>query len=173
MDGMHSWTARMGRSLAMAAAGLALFAGALATTPAAAQVRTVDPDKAIDGDLVPLQQQSAPGATTAAPMASAPVTQADPPFRTVAAQASAEHAAAQAASNPVQAGQQGATYKQDDLIGAAEGVFGKGAHGLADLIKDRDNQYLMIDSTLVRAHQQAATGKGGPRIRLWGAPEAD
>ena len=43
----------------------------------------------------------------------------------------------------------------------------------ADLIKDRDNQYLMIDSTLVRAHQQAATGKGGPRIRLWGVPEAD
>ena len=43
----------------------------------------------------------------------------------------------------------------------------------ADLIRDRDNQYLMIDSTLVRAHQQAATGKGGPRTRLWGAPEAD
>ncbi len=43
----------------------------------------------------------------------------------------------------------------------------------ADLIKDRDNQYLMIDSTLVRAHQQAATGKGGPRIRLWGAPKED
>lgn len=43
----------------------------------------------------------------------------------------------------------------------------------ADLIKDRDNQYLMIDSTLVRAHQQAATGKGGPRTRLWGAPEED
>jgi transposase len=43
----------------------------------------------------------------------------------------------------------------------------------ADLIKDRDNQYLMIDSTVVRAHQQAATGKGGPGIRLWGAPEAD
>jgi transposase len=42
----------------------------------------------------------------------------------------------------------------------------------ADLTKDRDNQYLMIDSTLVRAHQQAATGKGGPRTRLWGAPEA-
>ena len=43
----------------------------------------------------------------------------------------------------------------------------------ADLIKDRDNQYLMIDSTLVRAHLQAATGNGGPRIRLWGVPEAD
>ena len=43
----------------------------------------------------------------------------------------------------------------------------------ADLTKDQDNQYLMLDSTLVRAHQQAATGKGGPRIRLWGAPEVD
>jgi putative transposase len=43
----------------------------------------------------------------------------------------------------------------------------------AALIKDRDNRYLMLDSTLVRAHQQAATGKGGPRIRLWGAPEVD
>jgi putative transposase len=41
------------------------------------------------------------------------------------------------------------------------------------LIKDRDSQYLMLDSTLVRAHQQAATGKGGPAIRLWGDPEAD
>lgn len=29
-----------------------------------------------------------------------------------------------------------ATYHEDDLIGAAEGVFGKGAHGLADMIKD-------------------------------------
>jgi transposase len=44
---------------------------------------------------------------------------------------------------------------------------------LADLIRDRDNHYLMINSTLVRAHQQAATGKGGPRIRLWGAPAED
>jgi putative transposase len=43
----------------------------------------------------------------------------------------------------------------------------------ASLIKDRDNRYLMLDSTLVRAHQQAATGKGGAKIRLWGAPEAD
>ena len=28
----------------------------------------------------------------------------------------------------------GQTYHQDDLIGAAEGVFGKGAHGLAGLV---------------------------------------
>lgn len=29
------------------------------------------------------------------------------------------------------------------------------------LTADRDNQYLRIDSTIVRAHQQAASGKGG------------
>ena len=38
---------------------------------------------------------------------------------------------------------------------------------------DPDNQYLMLDTTLVRVHQQAAGGKGGPKIRLWGVPEAD
>ena len=48
----------------------------------------------------------------------------------------------------------------------------------ADLIKDRKNEYLMLDSTLVRAHQQATTGRGsgqkrGSAIRLWGVPEAD
>ena len=39
------------------------------------------------------------------------------------------------------------------------------------LIEHRDNEYLMIDSSIVRAHAQAATGKGGRRTRLWGAPE--
>jgi transposase len=41
------------------------------------------------------------------------------------------------------------------------------------LTADPDNDYLMLDSTLVRAHQQAATGKGGAKTRLWGVPEAD
>ena len=41
------------------------------------------------------------------------------------------------------------------------------------LIDDPRNEYLMLDTTLVRAHQQAATGKGGPGIRLWGVPEVD
>ena len=41
-----------------------------------------------------------------------------------------------------------------------------------DLVADRKNLYLMIDSTIVRAHQQAATGrKKGAPTRLWGAPE--
>lgn len=41
------------------------------------------------------------------------------------------------------------------------------------LTADRRNEYLMLDTTLVRAHQQAATGKGGTKIRLWGVPEED
>ena len=41
----------------------------------------------------------------------------------------------------------------------------------ASLIKDRRNEYLMLDATLVKAHQAAIAGKGGPKIRLWGAPE--
>jgi transposase len=46
-------------------------------------------------------------------------------------------------------------------------------HIFDDLVRDRKNQYLMIDSTIVRAHQQAATGrkKGAKKIRLWGVPE--
>lgn len=57
--------------------------------------------------------------------------------------------------------------------------FSRWAHGgvwervFATLTVDRDNQYLMLDSTIVRAHQQAATGKGGRRIRRWGVPEED
>ena len=50
--------------------------------------------------------------------------------------------------------------------GAWERVF-------AALTADRRNEYLMLDTTLVRAHQQAATGKGGRPIRLWGVREED
>jgi hypothetical protein len=43
-----------------------------------------------------------------------------------------------------------------------------------DLIDDPKNDYVSLDSSLVRAHQQAATGKGGGQkggIRLRGVPE--
>jgi transposase len=33
----------------------------------------------------------------------------------------------------------------------------------AELIRDPRNEHLMLDATLVRAHQQAATGKGGAK----------
>ena len=39
------------------------------------------------------------------------------------------------------------------------------------LLEDSDNRCLMIDSTIVRAHQQAAGGKGRAMTRLWGVPE--
>jgi putative transposase len=42
-----------------------------------------------------------------------------------------------------------------------------------ELTTDRKNEYLMLDTSLVRAHQQAATGKGGPAHRLWGVREED
>ncbi len=46
------------------------------------------------------------------------------------------------------------------------------AEVFALLARDRTNPYLMIDTSIVRAHAQAATGqKGGSRTRLWGAPE--
>ena len=44
------------------------------------------------------------------------------------------------------------------------------------LICDPDNDYVSLDSSLVRAHQQAATGKGAGQkggTRLWGVPEVD
>lgn len=48
----------------------------------------------------------------------------------------------------------------------------------AALIDDPKNKYVMLDATLVRAYQQAATGKGAAKTgaqqtRLWGIPEVD
>ena len=41
------------------------------------------------------------------------------------------------------------------------------------LLKDPNNEYVMIDSTLVKAHQVAATGKRGLVSRRWGEVEED
>ena len=42
------------------------------------------------------------------------------------------------------------------------------------LVSDKENKYLMIDSTIVRVHQHAAGAKGGKKkTRLWGVPEED
>ena len=127
-----------------------LVMGALAalvlTAPAAAQdLEKVDPDKAmtetaIDGDLVkPPAPAPAPTAAPADPTANwsdiAPAAPAAP------ADTSAAPVAVPAATAE--------TYGEDDLIGAAEGVFGKGAEGLAKLIEDllkkqgRPNAYIV------------------------------
>ena len=41
----------------------------------------------------------------------------------------------------------------------------------ADLVRDKHNPYLMLDSTIVKAHQQAATGRKKGATRLWGEAE--
>ena len=101
------------------AARIAGWAGALAmaaSAPLAAQ------DRPIDGDLA--QQAPAPTASQLPPVAAPVVPSSDPAT-----------AASQATADPAVASAQGSTYKQDDLIGAAEGVFGKGAKGVADVIQ--------------------------------------
>jgi hypothetical protein len=122
----------------------ALSALAMAASPALAQIRSVDPDKAIDGDLAgapaapaPLTPAPAPAPAPAAPVAPAPMTTADPAYAApLDSPAPAPAPAASFSSVTVATPQTGATFHKDDLIGAAEGVFGKGARGLAEMIED-------------------------------------
>ncbi|MCR2834664.1 DUF1134 domain-containing protein [Parerythrobacter lacustris] len=131
--------------LAGLAAGLCLIASPLAAQP----IETVDPSAAIDGDLMeqpgdqsvyaeptdsPPEARPTVGETFGEADAGADVapTWSDP----VVTSSDASQAASQASGDPEVAAAQGDTYKEDDLIGAAEGVFGKGAEGLARLIQD-------------------------------------
>ena len=44
----------------------------------------------------------------------------------------------------------------------------------AALLKDPSNDHVMLDASLVKAHQQAATGKkGATKTKLWGVVEED
>ncbi|MFM5923454.1 MAG: DUF1134 domain-containing protein [Novosphingobium sp.] len=99
----------------------------IAAAAAPAQVQPVDPDKAIDGDL------SAPPGTPAPAPAPAP---AAAPGPSAPAAPAGDPAQAPATAPTGTAPQTSATYQGDDLIGAAEGVFGKGAAGLAGIIRD-------------------------------------
>lgn len=124
--------------------GLALAAFGLAAAPLAAQVETIDPNNAIDGDLVeqpgdqPVYGEPAPTPSyTPAPQAAAP---AEGPAVTYADQPQwSEQSAEQAAGEAVDGAgvdDPATTYREDDLIGAAEGVFGKGAEGVAKMIRN-------------------------------------
>jgi hypothetical protein len=99
----------------------------MVAAPASAQISTIDPNDAIDADLgnppPPAEENTAvDGVPTDAPMDSA----GDIP---AAADAGSEAGA-------IPPGDPEKTFQQDDLLGAAEGVFGKGAEGLAKLIED-------------------------------------
>lgn len=116
------------------AVGTALsLAVVCAGAPLAAQgIQTIDPDSAIDGDL---SQPAAPAPPVSEPVApSAPAVEYRPDPATSAPAASPATNAP--AAKPTVTGVASDTYKEDDLIGAAEGVFGKGAEGLARMIED-------------------------------------
>lgn len=122
------------------ALGVALtLAATVAAAPAAAQgMQRIDPNAAIDGDLA-APQSPPPDVYDGVPTDPAPATPSVPePVYTYPAVTNPNPSAgaSQAAANPSVAAAQGDTYKEDDLIGAAEGVFGKGAEGLARLIED-------------------------------------
>jgi hypothetical protein len=107
---------------------LAVIAAAgLASAPASAQIGTVDPNTAIDADLVP-------GAPASDPAATPPPPPPPPAQPAIAPASSAALPSTAAAGVPENAASN--TYKKDDLIGAAEDVFGKGAEGLAGLIEN-------------------------------------
>lgn len=132
-------------SFAAAAAAAAMVMG-LGAVPAAAQgIQSVDPDAAIDADLSHPAATATAGATysTATPTtrySSVSETYAEPSIETYPAPESAPVATAAPASPvagaPVTPSASTTTYAQDDLIGAAEGLFGRGAEGLARLIQD-------------------------------------
>ena len=113
---------------AFAAIGLAL-----APMPATAQMQEVDPNAAIDADLD--RPALSPAPTSDDSMGSdinSDLATGDEQYGQVTGtnDTTANSAAATNTAPP------GATYQKDDLIGAAEGVFGKGAQGLAGLIED-------------------------------------
>jgi hypothetical protein len=94
--------------------------------PASAQIETIDPNDAIDADLgkpPPVENSNVDGVPTDSPMnaTDAPADSAGP---------------VEPAPGAIPAGDPDASFQKDDLLGAAEGVFGKGAEGLAKLIED-------------------------------------
>lgn len=136
----------------------AVFAVAMfAMAPAGAQqMQSFDPDEAyekrqsaeqtqsgsqeIDGDLsYPAPVQSArQDAQTAGSAAPTPDSGYEAGFPAASDQPVPDEPAAAAPTDgqPVPAQAESGTYGQDDLIGAAEGVFGEGAEGLARIIED-------------------------------------
>jgi hypothetical protein len=114
-----------------------LAAGALVASPAMAQINAVDPNDVIDSDL---------GTPTAAPTTASAADAASPVQDGVPTEAPAALPQKSSASPAIPTDD---TYQQDDLIGAAEGVFGKSAQGLGKLIEDilkkqgRPNGYIV------------------------------
>lgn len=112
--------------------------------PTAAQVRSIDPNSAIDRDLAPgnsVRPADVPSAT--APQYGDPVP-VDPPSAPSSAPPSSTSSTATGATAPQptpgtaaarERATEAATYKRSDVFTAAEGVFGKGAEGLGGILE--------------------------------------
>ena len=112
-------------SLLVGVVALALSAGASAQS-----LKAIDPNQGLNSDLAP------PTATASGAAQTVPGADYATPVGTEAGTIPAlpAEAPSQPATPVTQV--QGATYHKDDIIGAAEGVFGKGAEGLARMIED-------------------------------------
>ncbi len=115
--------------------GIALVAGLAMTmaAPALAQIETIDPNAAYDQPAA--QSDTATQSSgNVSEWSELPAPEAAP-VDSYSAQDPATTAAAPA-EGTVKPDATGDAYQEDDLIGAAEGVFGKGAEGLAKMIQD-------------------------------------
>ncbi|WP_373491893.1 DUF1134 domain-containing protein [Parasphingorhabdus sp.] len=131
---------------------LGLFAVlALASTPALspayAQVESVDPNDVIDADLAaPDYDGNFEASGSSWTMVDDAPIDSDINADIVSPYDSTSYAAPVSGADAVPV--EDSTYQDDDLIGAAEGVFGKGAKGLAEVIEDilkkqgRPNAYI-------------------------------
>jgi hypothetical protein len=106
---------------------------ALLATPVVAQVRTVDPNSEAQADV----SAPVPGERGYANQAKPPEAQYQAPPQSDNAPAPVEtsHGTQSAVPASSLATRATPTYHKDDLIGAADGVFGKGAAGLGGLLE--------------------------------------
>ncbi len=119
------------RKVMSAMVGLALT---LAGTAAPAQVRTIDPNRAIDNDLDRSRQQppariEQPPVYPDEPVPTEPEPAPPPPPAARPYTAPGREAQAEATTNAAD------TFEREDLISAGEGVFGKGAAGFGSIIE--------------------------------------
>lgn len=116
--------------------GLGAFAAAMCggTGGAAAQVRTIDPNQAIDGDLAP-RSYAAPARAQTTTQPSQPA-ESDTSVQSDSALPPPSPSNTPSQETRAEATMQAAdTYQRDDLLAAGEGVFGKGAAGLGGILE--------------------------------------
>ena len=115
--------------LGVAALATAITGGTAGS--AAAQVRTIDPNQAIDADLSPAPRpQVTPRSTPSPAIAAEPAPAQESPQTPSSSDRASQEARAEATT------QAAATYQRDDLLAAGEGVFGKGAAGLGGILEN-------------------------------------